>query len=119
MPLQKPARPVLILQAKPMTNIPTSAMPIKIVNFSLNFIFIPNHLLILLVNQLAFLNSLSSSNKEETNCTPTGKPFFPRNNGKLMQGIPQYVQTVQNMGSPVDFKPLGASPVADGVKIAS
>ena len=47
-----------------MTNIPTSMMPKKIVNFSLNFIFIPNHLLILLVNQLAFLNSLSSSNKD-------------------------------------------------------
>ena len=38
MPLQNPARPVLILQAKPKRNIPTSAMPKKIVNFSLNFI---------------------------------------------------------------------------------
>ena len=108
-----------MLQAKPVTNTPTRMIPKKIVNFSLNFISISYHLLILLVNQLAFLNSLSSSNKEETNCTPTGKPFFPCNNGKLMQGIPQYVQTVQNMGSPVDFKHVGASQVADGVKIAS
>ena len=37
-PLQNPARPVLILQAKPMTNIPTRATPKKIINFSLNFI---------------------------------------------------------------------------------
>jgi len=102
-----------------MTNIPRSMIPNAIVNFSLNFILIPIHLLILLVNQLAFLSSLSSSNKDETSCTPTGSPFFPCHNGKLIQGIPQYVQTVQNMGSPVDFKPFGASPVADGVRIAS
>ena len=94
-------------------------MPIRIVNFSLNFIFFFNHFLILLVNQLAFLNNLSSSNKDETNCTPTGRPFFPCNKGKLIQRIPQYVQTVQNMGFPVDFQPLGASPHAEGVKIAS
>ena len=37
-PLQNPASPVLILQAKPITKVPTSAMPKKIVNFSLNFI---------------------------------------------------------------------------------
>ena len=37
-PLQNPARPVLMLQANPITNIPTSAIPIKIVIFSLNFI---------------------------------------------------------------------------------
>ena len=37
-PLQNPARPVLILQAKPITNVPTSAIPIKIVIRSLNFI---------------------------------------------------------------------------------
>ena len=88
-PLQNPARPVLILQAKPMTNTPTRATPKKIVNFSLNFIFFFNHLFILLVNQLAFLNNLSSSNKDETSCTPTGRPFFPCNNGKLIEGIPQ------------------------------
>jgi len=110
---------VLILQAKPKRKIATSVTPKKIVNFSLNFILFSNHLLILLVNQLAFLNNLSSSNKDETNCTPTGRPFFPCNKGKLTQGIPQYVQTVQNMGSPVDYTPLGASPDADGVKIAS
>ena len=86
---KKPARPVLILQAKPMTNIPTSAMPNTTVNFSLNFIFISSHFLILLVTQLEFLNSLSSSNKEETSCTPTGRPFFPWSNGKLIEGIPQ------------------------------
>ncbi len=88
-PLQNPASPVLILQAKPMTNIPTRATPKKIINFSLNFIFFFNHLFILLVNQLAFLNNLSSSNKDETSCTPTGRPFFPCNNGKLIEGIPQ------------------------------
>ena len=38
-PLQNPASPVLILQAKPITNIETSDMPIRIVIFSLNFIF--------------------------------------------------------------------------------
>ena len=38
-PFQKPARPVLILQAKPITNIPTNRIPKKIVIFSLNFIF--------------------------------------------------------------------------------
>ena len=37
-PFQNPARPVLILQAKPITNIATRAMPKKIVIFSLNFI---------------------------------------------------------------------------------
>ena len=76
-PLQNPARPVLILQAKPMTNIPTSVMPNTTVNFSLNFIFISSHFLILLVNQFAFLNNLSSSKSDETNCTPTGRLFFP------------------------------------------
>ena len=38
-PLQKPARPVLMLQASPITNIDTSIMPKKIAIFSLNFIF--------------------------------------------------------------------------------
>ena len=76
-PLQNPASPVLILQAKPITKVPTSAMPKKIVNFSLNFILFFNHLLILLVNQLAFLNNLSSSKSDDTNCTPIGRPFFP------------------------------------------
>ena len=37
-PFQNPARPVLILQAKPTTNILTNAIPKKIVNFSLDFI---------------------------------------------------------------------------------
>ena len=37
-PFQNPARPVLILQARPITNILRRAMPKKIVNFSLNFI---------------------------------------------------------------------------------
>ena len=37
-PFQNPARPVLMLQAKPITNIVTRATPKKIVNFSLNFI---------------------------------------------------------------------------------
>ena len=37
-PFQNPARPVLILQAKPITKILTKSMPTKIVNFSLNFI---------------------------------------------------------------------------------
>jgi len=37
-PFQNPARPVLILQARPITNIATRAIPKKIVNFSLNFI---------------------------------------------------------------------------------
>ena len=36
--LLNPARTVLMLQAKPITNIETSAIPKKIVNFSLNFI---------------------------------------------------------------------------------
>ena len=38
-PFQNPARPVLMLQAKPITNVETSAMPIIIAIFSLNFIF--------------------------------------------------------------------------------
>ena len=88
-PLQNPARPVLMLQAKPITKTPTRKMPIKIVIFSLNFIFNYFHLLILLVNQLAFLNNLSSSNNDETSCTPTGSSFAPRNNGRLIHGIPQ------------------------------
>ena len=37
-PFQNPASPVLMLHAKPITNIATSVMPKKIVNFSLNFI---------------------------------------------------------------------------------
>ena len=37
-PFQNPAKPVLILQAKPSTNIATRVMPTKIVIFSLNFI---------------------------------------------------------------------------------
>jgi len=36
--LLNPARPVLMLQAKPITNIATRAIPKKIVIFSLNFI---------------------------------------------------------------------------------
>jgi hypothetical protein len=110
---------VLILQAKPKRNIPTKKIPKIITNFSLNLIFTFNYLLILLVSQLAFLNNLSSSKRDETNCTPTGRLSFPWSNGKLIDGIPQYVQTVQNIGSPVDFKPFGASPVEAGVKIAS
>ena len=39
-PLQKPANPVLMLQAKPITNVETSAIPKNIVIFSLNFIFL-------------------------------------------------------------------------------
>ena len=38
-PLQNPAKPVLILQAKPITNIETRAMPNIIVIFSLSFIY--------------------------------------------------------------------------------
>ena len=38
-PLQNPANPVLMLQAKPITNVATSAIPNTIVIFSLNFIF--------------------------------------------------------------------------------
>ena len=78
-----------MLHAKPITNIPKRAIPKMIVNFSLIFILIFNHALILFVNQLAFLNNLSSSNKDETNCTPTGRLFFPWSNGKLIHGIPQ------------------------------
>ena len=37
-PFQNPARPVLMLQARPITNMLTRAIPKKIVNFSLNFI---------------------------------------------------------------------------------
>ena len=44
-PFQNPARPVLMLQAKPITNILTNAIPKKIVNFSLNFIFLIQSLL--------------------------------------------------------------------------
>ena len=58
--------PVLILHAKPITNNAKRAIPKIIVNFSLIFILIFNHALILLVNQLAFLNNLSSSYKDET-----------------------------------------------------
>ena len=88
-PLQKPARPVLMLQAKPIKNTPNKKIPKTRVNFSLNFISTFVHLLILLVNQLAFLNNLSSSNRDETSCTPIGSPFFPCNNGRLIDGIPQ------------------------------
>jgi hypothetical protein len=108
-----------MLQAKPITNVPTRIIPKIIINFSLSFIFTFNYLLILFVNQVAFLNNLSSSKRDETSCMPIGRLFFPCNNGKLIDGIPQYVQTVQNIGSPVDFKPCGASPVEDGVSIAS
>ena len=38
-PFQNPASPVLILQAKPITNMLKSARPKKIVIFSLIFIF--------------------------------------------------------------------------------
>ena len=65
-PLQKPARPVLMLHAKPITNVAKRNIPKIIVNFSLFFILIFIHTLILLVNQLAFLKSLSSSYKDET-----------------------------------------------------
>ena len=108
-----------MLHAKPTTNVPKRVIPIIIVNFSLIFILIFNHALILLVNQLAFLNNLSSSYKDETSCIPVGSLFFPCNKGKLIDGIPQYVQTVEKIGSPVDCKPCVASPLADGVKIAS
>ena len=88
-PRQKPASPVLILQASPTTNKAKRNTPNKIVNFSLNFILIFNHALILLVNQLAFLNSLSSSYKDDTSCIPIGSLFFPCNKGKVIEGIPQ------------------------------
>ena len=39
-PFQNPASPVLMLQARPITNIPTSITPKKIVNFSLDFIIL-------------------------------------------------------------------------------
>ena len=39
-PLQNPASPVLMLQANPITNIATRLIPIIIVIFSLNFIFL-------------------------------------------------------------------------------
>ena len=48
-----------------------------------------------------------------------GRPFFPWSNGKLMLGIPQNVQMVENIGSPVEAKPFGASPFAEGVNTAS
>ena len=66
-----------MLQAKPVTNTTKSRTPSIIVIFSLNFILIFNHALILLVNQLAFLNNLSSSYKDETNWIPIGILFFP------------------------------------------
>ena len=47
-------------------NASNKEIPKIIVNFSLIFILIFNHALILLVNQLAFLNNLSSSYKDET-----------------------------------------------------
>ena len=37
-PFQNPANPVLMLQARPITNTPTRAIPKKIVIFSLSFI---------------------------------------------------------------------------------
>ena len=36
-----------------------------------------------------------------------------------MLGIPQKVQMDENIGSPVDSNPYGASPFAEGVNIAS
>ena len=108
-----------MLHDKPITNVAKRIIPKIIISFSVFCILIFNHDLILLVNQLAFLNSLSSSYKDETSCIPIGSLFFPCNKGKLIDGIPQYVQTVQKIGSPVDSKPLGASPFADDVKIAS
>ena len=39
--------------------------------------------------------------------------------GNVTAGTPQSVQVVQNTGLPVEPRPLGASPGAAGVRIAS
>ena len=43
----------------------------------------------------------------------------PRISGRLSAGMPHSVHSVQNDGSPVESRPLGASPAAAGVMIAS
>ncbi len=54
-----------------------------------------------------------------TSCAPSGRPPSPANSGNDTAGKPLNVHKVQNAGSPVEPSPLGATPGAAGVTIAS
>ena len=71
------------------------------------------------ISQRAVRSSRASSPFSPTSCTPIGMPEAPVSKGKVTAGTPQSVQVVQNTGLPVEPRPLGASPGAAGVRIAS
>jgi hypothetical protein len=54
-----------------------------------------------------------------TSCAPSGRPPSPANSGSDKAGKPLKVHKVQNVGSPVEPSPFGATPGAAGVTIAS
>ena len=54
-----------------------------------------------------------------TSCTPIGSPSALASSGRLSDGKPVKVQSVQNTGSPVVSSPCGATPRADSVMMAS
>ena len=62
---------------------------------------------------------LRSSRHLPTSWTPTGRLAGPRSRGRLIAGTPSSDQIVQKTGLPVLSRPIGASPVAAGVRIAS
>src|SRR6267143_1465879 len=53
-----------------------------------------------------------------TSCTPSGRPLAPCSSGRLTEGRPSMVHSVQKVGSPVDSRPAGAVPSTAGVRIA-
>src|SRR5437867_3389407 len=54
-----------------------------------------------------------------TICTPSGRPSSSASPGTLTQGVPIKVHSRLKIGLPVDSRPRGAAPGADGVRIAS
>src|SRR5262245_31206052 len=64
----------------------------------------------------AACNATLSRAKRPTTCTPSGNPSLSANPGTLMQGGPSRVHSRLKVGTPVDPRPRGAAPGADGVR---
>ena len=122
-PPQNPAKPEVILSARPKTKIMTSKVPMPAVNNLITGAIIIQSYSSLSVRclsiQFAVLNNLSSSSAPPTSCTPIGNPASLVNIGSVTQGRPQRVHIVEKMGFPVPSSNSGAGPGAAGVKIAS
>lgn len=125
-PPQKPANPFEIEYASPRMKVDMSS-----VAKSATIILIGREIISILLYQLSSISSVfniqwavrskrSSCSAAPINCTPMGKSLFPISNGKLRQGKPAVVQTVEQIGSPVPpMLTNGASPRALGASTAS